>query len=223
MPYLKSISLGAVAGLIGAAIWAVIAFLTGYEVGWIAWGVGALVGVAVRFASAPEVSYTGDSGEDAVREMRAESDQLGPGVIAAVIAILSVVVGKLIAVSLFIGNLSAADLGEELLISYVADEVVFEETSAGRSVSWPAGVDPEYAAAEEDYPADVWAEARRRWQGFNQEEQDRFADQATASLNAALLQNVPAAVLGSFAMMDLLWFGLAAWTAFKIGASGSEE
>jgi hypothetical protein len=38
---------GLVAGAIGAGIWAVIAYFTGFELGWIAWGVGLLVGVGV--------------------------------------------------------------------------------------------------------------------------------------------------------------------------------
>jgi hypothetical protein len=39
---------GAVAALIGAAIWAAITVATGYQIGWMAVGVGFLVGIAVR-------------------------------------------------------------------------------------------------------------------------------------------------------------------------------
>lgn len=41
---------GCVAAAIGAALWAGITVLTGYQIGWMAVGVGALVGVAVRAA-----------------------------------------------------------------------------------------------------------------------------------------------------------------------------
>ena len=95
----------------GAAVWAGIAYFAGYEVGWVAWGIGALVGVAVRFASKPDVSYTGDAAEDAIRELHAESDQIGPGSIAAAIAIVAVLVGKYLAVMLLLGNISLDDLG----------------------------------------------------------------------------------------------------------------
>ena len=40
---------GVVGGLIGAAIWALISVTTGYQIGYLAIGVGALVGVAMRF------------------------------------------------------------------------------------------------------------------------------------------------------------------------------
>lgn len=39
---------GFVAALLGAAIWAVVTVLTGYQIGWMAVGVGLLVGFAVR-------------------------------------------------------------------------------------------------------------------------------------------------------------------------------
>ncbi len=39
---------GLVAAAIGAAVWAAIAVITNYNIGWIAIGIGALVGVAIR-------------------------------------------------------------------------------------------------------------------------------------------------------------------------------
>ena len=41
---------GLVAAVVGAALWAVITVLTGYQIGWMAVGVGFLVGIAVRAA-----------------------------------------------------------------------------------------------------------------------------------------------------------------------------
>lgn len=43
-----AIGAGLVAALIGAAIWAAITYFTGYQIGWMAIGVGFLVGYAVR-------------------------------------------------------------------------------------------------------------------------------------------------------------------------------
>ena len=39
---------GAVAGALGAAIWAVVTVFTGFQIGWMAIGIGFLVGIAVR-------------------------------------------------------------------------------------------------------------------------------------------------------------------------------
>ena len=44
---------GVVAGSIGALIWAAIAYFTGYEVGWVAWGVGGLVGSRLPLLALP--------------------------------------------------------------------------------------------------------------------------------------------------------------------------
>lgn len=44
------IAAGAVAALAGAGIWAGVTVLTGYQIGWMAVGVGFLVGIAVRAA-----------------------------------------------------------------------------------------------------------------------------------------------------------------------------
>ncbi|MBN4052614.1 hypothetical protein JYT82_00715, partial [bacterium AH-315-K20] len=70
---------GCVAAVIGAAIWAAVAYYAHFEIGWIAWIIGAMVGGAV-FATA--------------------GDQAGmmTGVGAAVIAIAGVVGGKYVSI-----------------------------------------------------------------------------------------------------------------------------
>src|SRR6185503_20496968 len=48
---------GILVGIPAAVVWALIAYLTGYEIGWVAWGVGALVGYAVaKSAHEPSAS-----------------------------------------------------------------------------------------------------------------------------------------------------------------------
>lgn len=53
---------GAVAALVGAALWGLITSLTGYQIGYMALGVGFLVGMAVRWAGKgidPQFGYLG--------------------------------------------------------------------------------------------------------------------------------------------------------------------
>lgn len=51
---------GGVAGLVGMGVWAVLAYGTHMEVGWVAWGIGALVGFAAwRCAGARSVALGG--------------------------------------------------------------------------------------------------------------------------------------------------------------------
>ena len=47
---LGGIIAGLLAAVIGAGVWAFVTVLTGYQIGWMAVGVGFLVGIAVRFA-----------------------------------------------------------------------------------------------------------------------------------------------------------------------------
>ena len=69
---------GSVAGLIGAAVWAAIAVFTEREIGWIAIGIGFLVGFAVRVAGRGfEVRFA---------------------VIGGALALESVIVGKFLAI-----------------------------------------------------------------------------------------------------------------------------
>jgi hypothetical protein len=53
---------GVVAALVGAAIWAIVTDMTGYQIGWMAVGVGFLVGYAVRYLGKgiePSFQYVG--------------------------------------------------------------------------------------------------------------------------------------------------------------------
>jgi hypothetical protein len=204
---------GVVGGMIGAGVWAAIAYFASLEVGWIAWGVGLLVGVGVAM---------GNRGEGST----------AAGVMAAVIALLSVAAGKYAAVQLLVpdeselvANSVAALENKELLVSYVADGVVVEFEAEGRPVDWPAGSDPQQAAEQADYPADVWAVAQARWDSMPADSQEVFRMQIAANIEAsaaafrdALAQQ---GFLGSFGLFDIVFFGLAIYTAFKIAQAGS--
>jgi hypothetical protein len=202
-----------VAGAIGAGIWAVIAYFTGFELGWIAWGVGLLVGVGVAI---------GNKGEGSVPA----------GVLAAVLAILSVVGGKYAMVRMVIpdeGELVASTIAaledEELVVSYVADGVVQEFEQQGKAVNWPEGVERFQAVAEGDYPADVWAIAASRWDAMSAEEQAAYRAEIRTDIeaSAAAFRDMisQAGFLGTFGLMDIIFFTLAVLTAFKIGRAGT--
>ncbi len=53
---------GLVAMLVGAIIWGVISYLTNYQIGWMAIGVGFLVGIAIRFFGRGKTAIYGLSG-----------------------------------------------------------------------------------------------------------------------------------------------------------------
>lgn len=120
---MKGLIAGIIAGIAGAALWAGIAAVTGFEIGWLAWGIGAAVGAAVAWGS--------------------EGSPVTGG-LAVVIAILAIVTGKYITVEIVL----AKEMGtaneeiarqmetEEYLISWLADGMVYNLTEAGQTINW---------------------------------------------------------------------------------------
>ena len=218
MHLMKALIAGVVAGSIGAAAWAGISYATGYEIGWIAWGIGALVGIAVAWAS--------DGG-------------IAPGLVAVVLSLLSILAGKYAAVhflfereigdeATFISE-NMPDLeNEELVISYVADDIVEERLAQGETIEWPGGVDPEVPDEESDYPPALWSAALEQWNAMPPADQTAFRNgieqQTRADISAfyAGLQSEGKLIAfkSSFGLMDAVFFVLAIGTAFKIAASG---
>lgn len=208
---------GLISGSVGAGIWAAIAYFADMEIGWAAWGVGVLVGIGVR---------AGARGSEGV----------GPGVVAAVIALASVAGGKYWAVHLVMekeltkmgvtdAQLAARLDDDQAIIAYITEGLIEEQESQGKAVKWPEGVDPEDAQDEADYPKEIWADAAERWKGMDNGERANFRE----SVKIALISSFHEAKAGiraegfssSFGLFDLLWFGLAVVSAFKIG-SGAE-
>lgn len=222
---IKAVLFGVVAALVGAAAWGGIAYVTNYEIGWIAWGIGLLVGFAVMFGCGSQAGPTS-------------------GILAVVLTCLSIVGGKYAAVELTLqkelqgsemnevvaGELARFD-SDEYVISYLADEVAHSREEAGETVNWPAGVDPREAAAQSDYPADIWAEADARWLAMGPDGQATYRsdrrEEVRLGIESLLAEAHDAAAaesfVASFGMFDLLFFGLGAVTAFKVGSSAGES
>lgn len=207
-------------GALGAAAWAVVALFTGYEVGWIAWGLGWLVGYGVAFGNRG-VSYS----------------PRATGVLAVAITLLAIPAGKYAGVQLSIpGDDDLVELllentrNDEYAVSFLADEVVEELTASGRFLDWPLGVDPSLASTRWEYPEEVWGEAEARWTGMSPNEKDEFRSDVEARSRANIEAHLPeiraaigqGAFLGSFGVMDLLFFGLGVVTAFGVaGGKGT--
>ncbi len=148
MKALGAILGGAIAGAIGAVIWAVVTHYSGYEIGWIAWGIGGLVGIGVRLGTA------GSGG-------------IGHGGTAAIIALTAVLGGKWAAVRIEVSAFLADD---DATVSALADIVVAEREEAGTPVRMPSIESVESLRAM--YPRDVWGEAVRRWESMDPQQQD---------------------------------------------------
>jgi hypothetical protein len=205
---------GLIGGAVGALIWVLVGYFTDREVGWIAWGIGFLVGVGVRYAA-----HLADQEESA-----------GQGVVAAIIAAGSILVAKYLVYSLLI-NVANAQVraaiaqipnDDESMTASLADDIVEEMTANGQAVNWPAGMTYDEALHQADYPPEVWQQAQTQWNQLTPDEQ-----QARRDARAMMLAQLTEAAAGPgfsvmFSPWDLLWFGLAVVTAFKIGVGSYE-
>ncbi|MDH5643980.1 MAG: hypothetical protein OEY63_07235 [Gemmatimonadota bacterium] len=206
---------GVVAGVIGAAVWAAIAYFAEMEIGWIAWGIGGLVGFGVAYGN-------GRQGSTAA------------GVLAAVLAALSVAAGKYYTVQMYMPeidliaeeSISRLD-DEEYLISYLADSVGEAFAQQGVKVIWPELADEELPEDKEDYPKEVWTEAEAVWNGMSPNEREDYKAETAAMIEsnfeAFRLEMSNEGFLGTFGFLDILFFGLAVVTAFQIAGRGMEE
>ena len=270
MKALGAILGGTIGGVIGAVLWAVVVYYTGYEIIWIALGIGALVGAGVQLGSG-------------------RSGGISHGGTAAIIALAAILGGKWAAVRIQVSAymndedapLSAiADIvvtereeagtpvqmppqeyadslretyprdvwieavrrwealdtqqqetlrrapplaNPHIWLVWLADEVVEEFDSNGRDVDWPPGMDVDSAWREAHYPADVWAEARTRWDAMSESDREAYKAFVTEVVVAGMAFNeqeiVKQGFLQSFTPFDLLWVGLAVVAAFKLGAA----
>jgi tellurite resistance protein len=207
---------GLIGGAVGAFVWAAVVYFTEYEIGWIAWGVGGLVGYGVAAGN-----------RDGTRSSTAA------GVLAVAISIVAILAGKWAGVQMIMPSdeeiLEMATAGfdqEEYVVSYVADDVAAELEAAGRTVDWPSGVDPATASAEADYPPEIWAEAELRWAGLTEQQKLVFQEDLETEVRDNVEANLPeiraamagGGFAGSFSPMDVVFFGLAMVTAFGVGS-----
>ncbi|MEN8127491.1 MAG: hypothetical protein ABFR90_06755 [Planctomycetota bacterium] len=206
---MKGIITGVVAGIVGALAWAAIAALTGFEIGWLAWGIGAGVGAAVAW---------GSEGTPAM------------GVAAVVISVLAIVGGKYISVEMKLAKgmgaaneqVAAQMETDEYFISWLADIIIVQIEEADVAVAWPEGVNPEDAAAKEHYPPVVWAQAEQTWEDMPPEKKDEFKEEVRQQVEkniASFTADVrKEGFISSFSFFDVIFFFLAIGTAYKIGS-----
>lgn len=188
-----------VGGAIGAAIWAAVAYYAEMEIGWIAWGVGVLAGVGAKIAARDELSPT-------------------VGIVAALVALLSVAAGKLVVIEVYLAEATADyEMTDELAISYLADDVVAEWIEEGRPVEWPEGSNP-FPEAEADYPVEIWSEATTRWSALSPGDKEIYKASLQSQQESYLEEVRGEAFLQSFGILDIVFLALAVITAFRLGS-----
>lgn len=210
MQVFKWLVAGAIGGLVGAAVWALVGYFANYEVGWIAWGIGLLAGLGVRAAAKDHFG-------------------LAPGMAALGTAVGAVAVGKYAVICLSVANVFpdiGPDLNDpEMMVAMMADEIVEQREAAGEEIAWPE--EPDEDSMQGGYPPEIWQEATEQWAGLSPADQQERKVAYAARMEvfrgeiAGELRNH--AFNASFTGWDLLWFGLAAFTAFRVGSGATED
>lgn len=154
---------GGIAAVIGTLVWAALGYFGGFELGWIAMGIGAAVGYGVgRYSS----GVTGD-----VR-----------GLIAVVLAVGSILAGKYIYVQLIVDKnyqRAFATISKESFdlqgawLTYI-DSHASQAIEEGRTLRWPEGMTYEDADEEHEYPPEIVAEASKEWKALSPSNQEEF-------------------------------------------------
>ncbi|MEM7476684.1 MAG: hypothetical protein AAF483_16985 [Planctomycetota bacterium] len=218
MGTLKWIIGGIVGGLIGGFIWVLIGYYANAEVGYVAWGIGLLVGICVQIAA-----NTNERDDGAFQAIG-----------AAVIALLAVIGAKYVVFLLVVGQVKSemdnftSDIdfnSDETNIMMIADDLIEERVAAGKPVAWPPGMSIEEADEQADYPPRIWKEASKQWNDLSPEEQE--SEKAARKLAFEMIMqgffddNVTFAQ--TFSPFDALWIILAVATAFRIGGGDSDD
>ncbi|GAA4468396.1 hypothetical protein [Novipirellula rosea] len=206
---LKWVVAGVIGGAVGAWAWAAITYWTHHEVGWIALGIGVLVGMAVRMAAGNIRGWA-------------------PGITAAIFSFLAIIGGKYVGTKLLF-DLELLNLTNDVRVTdeemavVQAMKIIQERDVAGEPVNWPPGQSATTAKQLSDFPVDVATEARTRWNStppgehFNQKKARKEELRSKIRANADDLRM--AAFTQSFSPVYGLFFLLAILSAFKI-ASG---
>jgi hypothetical protein len=206
LPYVKAAGGGVVGGIVGALIWAGIGYAFHREIGWIAWSIGGLVGLGVRFAAQ-------------------DNDGYRFGIIAVVVAVLSIVAGKYLTVTFIVSSVQSRlddvtfTFTDDDMIKDKAEEVVAEWRAKGKQVT--ATNNPS-DFLKKNYSSEVQNEAKRRWYAIALAERQRLIAAKQVGTNdekSKFSSRVRFRVFsGSFSPWDILWVVLATVTAFKLGA-----
>lgn len=208
--------LGALVGaVIGAAIWGGIAAATGFEIGYVAWGIGGLVGFGAR--------YAGGRGQTC-------------GIVCAVLALLSIFGGKMFAVQIVLGQhsdefaeIAASQEGYEEFkaaaeefakIDSEEDYPNFMVDQGLTDAASPGDVTGEQLAefTENVVPRlESFASTSPSYESWKAEMQAQFA---SAGIGVGGLASAAQANLGP---IDILFALLGLATAFKVGSGFDEE
>jgi phosphate/sulfate permease len=206
---------GGIAGLLGAAIWASISYFFNYEIGWIAWGIGAMVGGGVVMG--------GGKGN-------------GAALIACLITVLSICGGKIAGIHFAI---QSSDLSSEIEASItIADYNLAKQEAAAfvaleSRAQYPAFM-VQYEYTDATSPGSITQGEITEFEDNNLEYLQDFnanppSFEEWKAVQVALIReflqtdfSYMEMLKASLSLFDIIFFLLALITAYKIIPEGEE-
>jgi hypothetical protein len=195
---------GVLFGVLAAVVWALVVYFTGYEIGWVAWGVGALVGYAVsRSAHEPDAA-------------------LGPT--AAALAVASLLLAKVLIIEFAAPSAVTAEVlknRETVAAMFLVDMRLHKSFSPELEASVEQLEDRPGSLSDAQrfqLQQQIQAEALQRAAGATRAERERVVRAGVDRMLDAMGFFGMAKL--SFSGWDLLWFGLAISSAFKVAQRG---
>jgi len=197
-PTALSAALGA--GIAGALAWGAVVHFTNYEIGYLAWGIGALIGWAAGFMGA--------RGKTA-------------SIAAAVIALVSIVGGRYLGLTLSMGSITdeaRAGLSADMFAEYQRDATDWSGVDATDDAAVRAFM-VTHAWAEEPVPAEDLAGFKTdtapllAWMHASNPSLEQWRDRLVESLDTSIDLEV---MKSSFSAIDLLFAFLGISTAYGL-------
>ncbi|MCC5785645.1 MAG: hypothetical protein JJU33_02970 [Phycisphaerales bacterium] len=152
MDYIRAGVVGVIVGLLGAGVWAFVAWQFDLRATIIAIGIGGAVGHSMGFISCRYAD-------------------LGIGAMAMLIAMGSIAIGNVAAVELYIQDTSLrGEAAEEYAFFTFADNEAFWALTRGETLDWPEGHNYMNAYSTDHLPQDLVRKCAERWNDMTQAE-----------------------------------------------------
>jgi predicted Zn finger-like uncharacterized protein len=192
-------------GILAGVIWVAVGYLFQREVGYIAWAVGLCVGLGVRLAAG-------------------DRSGIGAALMAIALSFFVILSCKFTVAYLltakFVNNIAAIDDDDGVkfvLAMKTESQEALNEAAAGRK-----GTDHNLGNATtfDELPQSVQEKTERRWKKMTADEKKELRNEARGVGQVPTLFLAFFAFIASFRILDVLWFGLASFTAFRVSQSG---
>ncbi len=205
-----------IGGLVGAGIWALIAYYAHVEIAWIAIGVGALAGVGMALGVKHDGNFVS-------------------GALAAVVAIFALAAGKYMTVELVLNHAmkeantqSHYTVDDEKAQLFMAEQLIAEAQAGGKNLAWPGGKEPEEGVeSSKDVPKDIWKDVQARWNAMEQPARTQYVASVQTQYDQMLAKGMDMVrkegFFSSFDAIDVVFFLVALCTAYRCGAGLFDE